>query len=342
MKKTTAAPTVWVPPGSKPVASAGVNIRTMMAGGQGNAPTPGSVPPPNEGKPAATPKQDSAVRSGKRRRSTKAAGQGRRQAEPGWVYRPQPALPAAAAAPTVGDLESELAYVTPELLDTADQVMGRYDMRVNDMTFITAKPDKGGAIWRIETDRGPRSLKQLHRPAARSLFSVGAQEYLVKRGARVPALIRAKDGNPYVERDGKLWIVTDWVEPLYPASKVDLEGAAALCYGLGEFHRHSKGYVPPTGAQKASRLYRWPKTYAKVLTKIGWFRTIAQAYHEMPASETLLSVVDLYEKQAQTAYDRLMSSPYGTLVTRGESEWGLAHQGERGQSTRDRALRSFV
>ncbi len=320
--------TVWVPPGSTTLASPGVEVHTMGQGGGGR-------------EPRRAPARETKEKKEKKEKRG-APAQDPRLISTGWKYRPGAAMPSRAQAPTVGDPESELAYVTPELLATAQEVMARYDMRVGEMTFITAKPDKGGAIWRIETNHGPRSLKQLHRPAARSLFSVGAQVYLRHQGARVPMMINSKDGVPYVEKDGKLWIVTEWVEPLYPASKVDLEGAAALCYGLGEFHRISRGYEPPHGAQKASRIYRWPKTYAKVLTKIGWFRTIADAYREMPASATLLSLVDGYERQASEAHQRLLASPYASLVQRGETAWGLAHQNDRTQSTRDRSAPSPV
>src|SRR5690606_16199142 len=115
-------------------------------------------------------------------------------------------------------------YVPPELETLARQVMERYEMSVSDMMLITAKPDKGGAIWRIGTDKGPRSIKVLHRMPNRSLFSVGAQDYLVQQGARVPSLIPTREGNLYVVAGGKAWIVTEWVEPLEPVSKVDLTG----------------------------------------------------------------------------------------------------------------------
>jgi CotS family spore coat protein len=217
--------------------------------------------------------------------------------------------------------------VPPEVEALAQKVMSRYNMKVNNMTLITAKSDKGGAIWKIDTNHGPRSLKVLHRAPERSLFSVGAQEYLVKQKARVPALIPTKKGKQrYTQAGGKLWIVTDWEESLIPASKIDLTGAQELCYGLGEFHRLSRGYVEPKGAYHASRLYRWPKTYDKVLTKIGWFRTIAQTYSDLPASRTLLQVVDKYEEQARQAIQLLEQSPYTQLTQRGEAQWGLVHQ----------------
>jgi spore coat protein SA len=216
--------------------------------------------------------------------------------------------------------------VPPEVEAIAQKVISRYDMTLNNMTLITAKSDKGGAIWKIDTNRGPRSLKVLHRAPERSLFSVGAQDYLVKQGARVPQLIPTKKGRLYTQGGGKVWIVTEWIESLTPASKIDLAGAQELCYGLGEFHRLSRGYVEPPGASHASRLYRWPRTYEKVLTKIGWCRVLGEVYSDLPASRTLLQVVDKYEDQARRAIQLLEQSPYASLVERGESEWGLVHQ----------------
>ncbi|NEZ41254.1 CotS family spore coat protein [Paenibacillus alvei] len=218
-------------------------------------------------------------------------------------------------------------YVPPEVEETARHVMAKYDMQVSSMVLITSKPDKGGAIWRIETNHGSRSLKVLHRTPARSLFSIGAQQYLVDQGARVPALISTLENKVYVEAGGKLWIVTDWIEQMQPVSKIDLEGAAALCYGLGEFHRFSKGYVPPAGAGKSSRLYTWPDYYEKIIAKIGWFRDIASAYREFPVSQQLLDVVDEFQNQAKETLERLLNvSKYTNMVAMGEPYWGLVHQ----------------
>ncbi|HWQ43170.1 MAG TPA: CotS family spore coat protein [Desulfosporosinus sp.] len=216
-------------------------------------------------------------------------------------------------------------YVPPKLDELAMQVITYYDMEVHHKTLITSKPDKGGAIWKIETDKGPRSLKVLHRKPIRSLFSVGAQNYIVKQGGRVPALIKTKEGLLYVEKGGKVWIVTDWIETLTSASK-DLEGARSLCYGLGEFHKFSRGYIPPAGSQRASRLYRWPAYYHKIIKKIGWFRNIAKAYNDLPSSHTLLSTIEIFERQALDALSTLEQSSYAQMISMGEEHWGLVHQ----------------
>ena len=217
-------------------------------------------------------------------------------------------------------------YVPPELEALAYKVMEQYDMTVSDMRLITSKPDKGGAIWRIETNMGPRSIKVLHRTPQRSLFSVGAQQHLVQQGARVPALIPTRDEALFVEAGGKMWIVTDWIDTLIPASKIDLEGAAALCQGLGEFHQWSKDYIPPHGAAKSSRLFGWPKSYQKMIAKIGWFRHIAEAYPETAGSSPLLQMVDEFERQGIEMLEKLNNSAYPAMVMMGETYWGLAHQ----------------
>ena len=217
-------------------------------------------------------------------------------------------------------------YVPPELEALAYQVMTNYDMHVSSMVLITSKPDKGGAIWRIDTNKGPRSIKVLHRLPQRSLFSVGAQQYLVEKGARVPALIPTKNNELYIEAGGKLWIVTDWIDTLQQASKIDLEGASALCLGLGEFHHHTKGYPSPPGAAKSSRLMGWSKYYQKVIAKIGWFRDIAEAYRDTNGSGPLLQVIDEFERQAKDALERLNQSSYAKMIAMGDSYWGLAHQ----------------
>ncbi|WP_088548818.1 CotS family spore coat protein [Paenibacillus aquistagni] len=216
-------------------------------------------------------------------------------------------------------------YVPPELEELAYQVMKQYDMQVSSMVLVTSKPDKGGAIWKIETNKGTRSIKVLHRIPQRSLFSVGAQQYLVEQGARVPALIPTIEGQLYVEAGGKLWIVTDWIA-LQQASKIDLEGASALCKGLGEFHFHTKGYVPPHGSARSSRLYGWIKNYEKIIAKIGWFKHIAEAYRDTAGSDLLLQVVDDFDRQAREALDRFLTSSYAKMTAMGESYWGLAHQ----------------
>jgi CotS family spore coat protein len=224
-----------------------------------------------------------------------------------------------------GTLEDDF-FVPQYIWDMSEVVLTHYDLKVSNLEVITTKADKGGLIWKMDTDKGPFSLKILHRRPGRSRFSLGAQEYLVKeKGARVPPLYKTKSGENYVEMGGKLWFVAEWVEPLYPVGN-DLEGAKLLCHALGEFHRLSKGYVPPKGSEKPSRIHRWPKSYEKTIKKMDWFRNIANVYPEMTASKAILAHVDMFEEQAKKAYEQLQQSSYYELAARGNTAWGLVHQ----------------
>jgi CotS family spore coat protein len=223
--------------------------------------------------------------------------------------------------------ESTHEFYIPDYINKlADEVLKHYDFSVKNIQVVTTKPDKGGAIWKLETSTGPKSLKLLHRRPTRSLFSLGAQEYLVDvRQARVPPIVKTKDGTNYVEAGRKLWFVAEWIESLTPVTK-DLEGAKLLCSALGEFHRLSKGYVPPHQAETASRLHKWRRNYEKIILKMDWFRNIAKAYNELPASSYLLNVVDEFEAQARKSLERLDQSSYFELIKHGNAYWGLVHQ----------------
>lgn len=233
---------------------------------------------------------------------------------------------AKAAADNAWQASGGNLVVPPELEAEAKEVAKSWSMKMGAMQVMATKPEFGGAIWRIETNHGPRSLKRLHRPIPRSLFSVYAQVYLKEQKARVPAIIPAKDGSMAVAWNQNLWIVTDWIEGLVPANKSVIEGPSALCYGLGEFHRISQGYVPPPQASLASRLHRWPDVYEKMKRKFDWFRQIATRYPEMPASKVLLGALPRFEEQVNTAIKRLANSPYASLAALGGPANGLVHQ----------------
>ncbi|MBP2017833.1 CotS family spore coat protein [Symbiobacterium terraclitae] len=243
-----------------------------------------------------------------------------------WSRRSHAVAAALASARREDDARAD-DQVPPEILALAEQAARAWDMKVTGMTVAATKPEKGwGAIWRIETNRGTRALKLLHRPFERNLFSIGAQEYLVKQKARVAPLVPTRDGKLYTVVGGRMFIVAEWIQGLRQAPKETIDGPEMLCYGLGEFHRRSRGYQPPPGAYHASRLHRWPRVYQKLRTKLDWFEHLARAYRDMPASPLLLEVLPRFRNQADEAIRLLEESAYRDLIARGDQEWGLAHQ----------------
>jgi CotS family spore coat protein len=219
----------------------------------------------------------------------------------------------------------EKLSLAKEWVSLAREALTRWGIKGGDMTLVAVKPERGAAVWKLETARERRAFKLLHRAPNRSLFSVGAQEYLISRGARVPPLVPTRDGVNHTVLGGRMFVMTKWIDGLISAPK-DADGAAALCYGLGEFHRRSRGYRPPNGALFATRLHRWPGAYRRLRTRFSWLENMANAYSEKPAAKTLLRALERFKQQADRAIERLEESPYARLIARGEPYWGLVHQ----------------
>lgn len=224
------------------------------------------------------------------------------------------------------DLDPNLPEeVPPYLEEIAHEVLRQYDYKAKNLTVMATKPHKGGAIWRVDTDKGPIGLKALHRKKERSLFSIGAQHHLVDQGARVPEIILTKKGSDCVDAGEKIWFVMEWNESLTEIERT-LEGTKIIAAALGEFHMNSRNYAPPKGAQIPSRLFKWPKKYQKMITKLDWFRNLSKLYNETPASPVILSVLDQFQQDGRSALEKLEQSPYYDLCTRGEMHWGFVHQ----------------
>jgi CotS family spore coat protein len=219
-------------------------------------------------------------------------------------------------------------FVPAEVENVALHVVKSYDMQVGEMKLISSKPVKGGAVWKLVTDHGLRSMKLLCRTPDRSLFSIYAQDYLVKQGAKVPSLIPTRDGGNYVSAGGRLWIVTEWIESLQPACNDTLGEARALSAGLGEFHRLSNGFNPPSECMSYSHLGSWLKSYEKSIEDFGNCRQLAELHPEFESGKRLLSQMDRFEEQARNTIQLMAESPYEKMVAMGELFWGLAQHND--------------
>lgn len=70
---------------------------------------------------------------------------------------------------------------TPEL---AARVLAHYDLQVKRIELVQKSESKKKAIWRVKTNSGPLCLKRLSHGLDRTLFSLGAQEYVARQGDR--------------------------------------------------------------------------------------------------------------------------------------------------------------
>ena len=77
-----------------------------------------------------------------------------------------------------------------KLLKLAELLLPNWNLNVESIEVI-----QGGQmalVWKFMTDEGPKCLKRIHRPEKKAVFSIHAQDYLAKKGMRVPGIISNK------------------------------------------------------------------------------------------------------------------------------------------------------
>jgi CotS family spore coat protein len=232
--------------------------------------------------------------------------------------------------------------VPPEVETVARHVLAYYDMQVDMINLISAKPAKGAMVWKLATNHGPRCMKLLQNTPNRSLFGIYAQKYLANQGASIPSLIPTIEGEKYVLAGGRLWIVTEWIESLQPATESNLEEAQALSEALGEFHRLSKGFNPPPDCTPSSVLGSWPAYYEKSIEDIGKCRQLVDLHPELESGKRLLSHLDRMEEQARDTLKLIKQSPYDAMVVMGEQFWGLVFHNDEWSKSDAQAGRADV
>ncbi len=229
---------------------------------------------------------------------------------------------------TETQINEEGVYVlSPEeerrLISLASTIMQNWDMTVDNIEII-----QGGQmalVWKIHTPNGPICLKRIHRPEKKALFSINAQDYLAKKGTRVPGIIPNKNGFLYTKHGPFIFVVYEWLEgrPFELTVTEDLE---FIMKGLAEFHLASIGYQPPPGVPVFTKLGRWPNHYIKRCQQMETWKNIAKTMPDDPFSQIYLQEIDPFIQEGRDTLKRLLNSEYIPWVNSIKATPNLCHQ----------------
>jgi len=221
---------------------------------------------------------------------------------------------------------SEEFILTPEeeqkLIALAETIIKNWDISITNIEVI-----QGGMaiVWKLYTPDGAICLKRIHRPEKKALFSIHAQDYLAKKGARVPKILPNQTGNLYTKHGPFLFVVYEWLEgrPFELTVTEDLE---FIMKGLAEFHLESIGYQPPPGVPVFKKLGRWPNHYIKRCQQMESWKTIAEKMPEDPFSQVYLQEIDPFITEGRDTLKRLVNSEYTSWVNKTKLKPNLCHQ----------------
>lgn len=159
--------------------------------------------------------------------------------------------------------------MSSELYDVANTVLLGYGKKAAEIKIMQSGGIK--TVWKIKADGEALCLKRLRHSKEKALFSINAQKHMVRKGARVPGIFPTLDGEDYIEFQGHLFVLYEWIEGRNILLSRDLKNALE---GLAQFHVDSAGYIPPAGC--------------RVSTKLGglgnYYRSVLKRFHEWQES----------------------------------------------------------
>ncbi len=188
-------------------------------------------------------------------------------------------------------------------------------------------------IWRVKTDLGFKYLKKTKLSAADLWFVHEALQYLHRNSfPHTPTLLCSKTGEPFVNTDNGIFILTDWffgVE-LDFGTLMDLRAASRF---LAEFHQKSSGFFPSQPNESRTCWLKWPVKLENRLTELQDFFRLANAEKESSHfSRLYLRNFEPFYRQAVTSYEALLKSPYRTIAEDGLRQRSFCHHDYSGRN----------
>lgn len=227
----------------------------------------------------------------------------------------------------IEDKQDEEEQLPPEMVEKLNQLAGtlltHWEINVNAIELI-----QGGQmalVWKLATDKGPLCLKRIHRPEKKALFSIYAQDYLAKKGCRVPGIIANKSGSLYTKQGPFLYVVYDWIVGRVFNDQIE-EDLTWMMKGLADYHTESIGYQPPEGTPVFSKLGKWPSHYIKRCQQMDTWKLIAEQFPDDPFSTVYLQEIDAFIRYGEALIDELNHSYYFDWVKKVKEAPNLCHQ----------------
>jgi len=209
------------------------------------------------------------------------------------------------------------------LTELAKTILTNYDLKPLDINLV-----QGGVIktvWKIRTPRGYVCLKRLRQPPAKCSFTVSAQKYMADKGAKVPAVLPAKDGRIAIIYNNQVFVLYQWLDGrgLNFDKNDDLRKAVQA---IAAFHRDSAGYNPPPGCTVSSKLGRWPHHYQTMTERFRRWKEIAASRPNEAASRVFREQANYYINLGEKVILLLDQSDYNRWVQEIEIRKNLCHQ----------------
>lgn len=140
-------------------------------------------------------------------------------------------------------------------------ILSNYPYQILDITPIKFKDtDKQRAVYKIDTDAGPKCLKKVYFDESNLLFVYSVMQWFHCKNINVPVFLPTKSKGRYVNLNNRLFILTDWID----GRKLDYDvndDIALAARNLAKMHKCSYNFHPIDGSFIRREDGNWYKTF---------------------------------------------------------------------------------
>ncbi|WP_243385673.1 CotS family spore coat protein [Bacillus kexueae] len=202
-------------------------------------------------------------------------------------------------------------------------ILSLYPITVQNVSLLSMK--SGRTMWLVETDEGPKVLKNAEMKLERMLFIAGAHEHLQNNGLPIAPIIRTKNGALTVGAGESSFVLYDKIdgdEVIYYNENSLVE----TMQFMAQFHLASKGYENHSESKKRGRIGKWHKLFRWKLQELEGNKTIAEGLPDDPFSVLFLQHVDHMLERGRKALQELDELPYQNWTKAWIEEKGFCQQ----------------
>ncbi|MGN7297422.1 CotS family spore coat protein [Ferdinandcohnia sp. SAFN-114] len=183
--------------------------------------------------------------------------------------------------------------------DNIQKVLQFYPFEFGEITLISNR--SGRTTWEVETNNGPKILKQANMKPGRMLFIAGAHLHLQQNGLEITPIHMTKNGAICIgTKENQSFVLYDKVEG-NEMTYYNLEQMGKIMEFTGKFHTASQGYLPSEISKKRGRVGKWHKLYRWKLQELEGNKQIALSNPNDAFSMMFLEHVDKMLERGKNA-----------------------------------------
>lgn len=204
------------------------------------------------------------------------------------------------------------------------EVLSKYQYTINNVDCINDKGKK--AVWWINTSNKDMILKKVSCSEATLKFIIAGTNYLIKKGCRLPAIIKNESMEDFTRYEDHLYVMSEGIigNKLNDSNLLDRQ---LIVTELGRFHNSSIGFIPPRDTKPKNHLGIWMdeyNTYVESLNSI--YQQKKNKLNLSLVDKTIIREFPYFYRRAKKSIEGLMGNEYKAWVIRVNKTGGLCHQ----------------